>query len=273
MLESKRRAIIFLGLSFLLAIVAGFMFLQKVRALNADLGGMTEVYVAESNISSRAVIQPGQVTTMEIPNRYVTESYITSSSDLKDKVSIVPLSEGDIITKNMLKPVSNVMNDNNRLVTMFGSDKVSFDEELEALDRVDIIVSHNLEDKEKTETFMTDVTVARVAKEGKKFKGVQLEVSADKAPQLIHMQNYADQIRILKANVKKGEQQAEQQRAEQEQQQQQQAEQEKQQAEQEKKQQEAEKAKQAEQKKDKKEDDKKDEDAKKKEEADKKKDN
>lgn len=201
MLESKRRAIIFLSLSFLLAVVAGFVFLQKVRALNADLGGMTEVYIANADIPSRAVIQPEHVTTMEIPNRYVTDSYIVSALDLEHKVSVVPLSEGDIITKNVLKPVTNVTRENHRLVTMFGSEEISFDEELEALDRVDIIVSHQFDDEEKTETFMTDVLVARVAKEDNKFKGVQLEVSEEDAPKLIHMQNYADRIRILKANV------------------------------------------------------------------------
>lgn len=198
MLESKRRGIIFLGLSFFLALLAGFFFLQKVSALNADLGGMTEVYVADTDITSRAIIQPEQVTTIEVPNRFVTDSHITSFSDLENKVSVVPLKEGDIFTRNMLKQVSAVASEGNRLVALIFSDRVSHDQDLEALDRVDIIVSHSFQDEPKTETFMKDVLVAMVANEG-----ILLEVSADEAPELIHMQNYADSVRVLKANVEK----------------------------------------------------------------------
>nr|WP_316046951.1 hypothetical protein [Planococcus glaciei] len=84
------------------------------------------------------------------------------------------------------------------------SERVFFDEELEALDRVDVIVSLREKDENKTEIFMKDVKVARVANDNKKFAGVQLEVSLDQAPKLIHMQNYADSVRIIKANVGTG---------------------------------------------------------------------
>jgi len=48
---------------------------------------------------------------------------------------------------------------------------------------------------------MKDVKVARIAKKSDKFAGVQLEVPLEQAPQLIHMQNYADSVRIVKSNV------------------------------------------------------------------------
>ncbi|MEL3973664.1 flp pilus assembly protein CpaB [Rossellomorea oryzaecorticis] len=204
MLESKRKAIIFIVLSLLLALTAGFFVLQKVRALNTQLGGMTEVIVAGENINSRTLLEPNQVTTMSIPNKFVTGSHITKGKDLKNSVSVVALKEGDIITKNMIKPYSNVSDANNRLVTMVSSDKVYFDEKLENLDRVDIIVSQTLEGKPKTELFMKDVRVANIlSNKEEKFAGVKLEIAADEAPNLIHMQNYADSIRILKANVGK----------------------------------------------------------------------
>jgi hypothetical protein len=204
MLESKRKAMIFIVLSLLLALTAGFFVLQKVRALNTELGGMTEVIVAAENINSRTLLEPSQVTTMSIPNKFVTESHITKGEDLKNSVSIVALKEGDILTKNIIKPYSNVSDANNRLVTMVSSDKIYFDEKLENLDRVDIIVSQTLDGKPKTELFMKDVRVASIlSNKGKKFAGVALEIAAEEAPNLIHMQNYADSIRILKANVGK----------------------------------------------------------------------
>lgn len=204
MLESKRRAAIFLTLAFILAAVAGYLVLDKVRSLNAELGGMTSIYVANGNIPSRTLINESQVAKMDIPNRFVTDSHVTNIEDLKDKVLVLPLSKGDIITQNMIKPFGDRRDENNRLIAMYINEKVQFDQVIDQLDRVDIIVSHKVDDKEVTEIFMRDVLVAWANGTGEDFSGVALEVSVDDAPNLIHMQNYADKIRILKANVGRG---------------------------------------------------------------------
>jgi pilus assembly protein CpaB len=205
MIESKRKAIIFFLLAAILAGTAGFLTLQKVKELNNDLGTMVDVYAAGQDISSRSMITPKDVTIEKIPKKFVTEEHITKTADLENKVSVIPLSSGDLITKNMLKQASAVLEENNRLITLMASERVFFDEQLEALDRVDIIVSLRDKDINKTEIFMKDVKVARVANEAKKFAGVQVEVALDQAPLLIHMQNYADSVRIIKANVGSGE--------------------------------------------------------------------
>ncbi len=205
MLESKRKAIIFLTLSFLLAAAAGLLFLQKVKDLNTELGGMTKVYVAAGDIPSRTLINPEQVETVEIPNRFVTDSHIVEAGDLEDKVFVVPLTKGDLVTKNIVKPVSNVREADHRLVFIPQSERIHFDQELESLDRIDIIVSHSFGEKPVTELFMSDVPVAGVSKKGDSLKGVAVEIPSGEAPELIHMQNYADSIRVLKANVGKEE--------------------------------------------------------------------
>lgn len=207
MLESKRRAIIFITISLLLAGIAGFLALRKVSDLNSELGGMTKVYVAASDIPSRTLIKPEQVTTMEIPNRFVNkDSHVTDIKDFYNKVLVVPLGENDIITKQMIKPVSNIANENNRLVAIPLSEKVNFDQPLESLDRADIVVSHKFGEEPVTEMFMKDIPVAYPLKEGNKFTGIVVEVSAEDAPKIIHMENYADSMRVLKANVGKDEQ-------------------------------------------------------------------
>ncbi len=205
MLESKRKAIIFIVLSILLAVTAGFLVLKKVQALNTNLGTSVKIFVASKEISSRTLITPQNIKTEEIPKKFLKDYHITNVDELVNKVSVVPLSEGDIITKNILKQASSVVDENNRLITLMQNERVFFDEPLEALDRVDIIVSHRFSGKEETSLFMRDVKVSRVAKKDNKFQGVQLEVSIDKAPELIHMQNYADSLRIIKANVGKEE--------------------------------------------------------------------
>lgn len=205
MLESKRRAIIFLALSFLLAALAGFLFLKKIKDMNAQLGEMVDIYEANVDIPSRALIQPDQLTTRQIPKKYADGSYVVDKMSLKNQVTVVPLSKGDIITKNILKPANMVRDQNNRLITVYASGNIMFDQELEALDRVDIIISTTKAGQPVTEVFMKDVPVAMVAKSDNKFKGVALELPFEDVPKFIHQQHYAELMRILKANVGKGE--------------------------------------------------------------------
>ena len=201
MLEARRRAAIFLLLAFILAAVAGYLVLEKVKQLNAELGGMVEIYVANGNIPAREPINTTQLTKMEIPQKFLTSSHITSDSDMIGQVSVVPLKEGDIITSNMLKNHSNLLNENNRLVALIRTDKVVFDQEVSALDRIDIIVSQEVDGEKKTELFMKDVAVAYAQGTGENFAGVAVEVSVNDATKLIHIQHYADHIRVLKANA------------------------------------------------------------------------
>lgn len=205
MLESKRRAIIFFLLAVALAAVSGFLVLQKVQAVNTNLGTKVTIYTANSNIDSRQMILPDQVTADQVPQEYVRDEHITDVEELVNKVSVVPLSEGDVITDNMLKDASAVTDANNRLVSVIGSEKVSFDERFFPLDRADIIVSHSFEETPVTEVFMEDVKVARTSQDGEgDFNGVQLEIPYEKVAELIHMQNYADSLRLVKANVSEG---------------------------------------------------------------------
>ncbi|WP_239672957.1 Flp pilus assembly protein CpaB [Mangrovibacillus cuniculi] len=204
MLESKRRAAIFLVLAFVLAATAGYLVLEKVKSLNAELGGMTAVYVANGEIPARTQIQESQIKTVEIPNKFVTSSHVTNKEDILDQVVVVPLKEEELITSNIIKPYSNLRKEENRLVAMYPSEKIMFDQVIEPLDRVDIITSveaNGQDGKYKTEVFMRDVPVAYAQGAEDDFRGVALEVSMEDAAKLIHAQNYADKIRVLKANA------------------------------------------------------------------------
>ncbi|MFC7685701.1 Flp pilus assembly protein CpaB [Ureibacillus sp. GCM10028918] len=201
MLEAKRRAAIFLLLAFILAAVAGYLVLEKVKQLNAELGGMVEVYVSNGDIPARTLLQSNQLTKMEIPQKFLTASHVTDENDILGQVSVVPLEKGDMITQNMLKSYSNLQNENNRLVALYRTDKIQFDQEIAALDRVDIVVSIEKEGNKSTELFMKDVAVSFAQGTGEKFAGIGVEVSSEDATKLIHMQNYAEYIRVLKANV------------------------------------------------------------------------
>ncbi len=204
MLESKRRAIIFISISLLLAAVAGFMFLMKVNELNESLGGTKKVYVASKKIDSRTIISPDDIKIIDLPNKFVVDDYIevSEAEKITNKVSIVPITAETIITESILKDFSNVGDPNNRKVALMWSEKVSFDDDINDQDRVDIVVSHQFDGAPKTEIFMSDVLVFKeLVNDKKESIGLHLEVSKKDASKLIHMQNYADSIRILKANV------------------------------------------------------------------------
>lgn len=204
MLESKRRAIIFLTISLLLAAAAGFLVMKKIRDLNAQMGEMVEIYVANTSIASRSLISPDQIKAKQIPKKYADHSYITDKATLQNQVTVVPLSEGDIITRNMIKPAQTLRDQNHRLVTVYASGNIVFDQQLEALDHVDIIVSREENGKPVTEVFMKDIPVAMVAQSDDEFKGVALELPFEVVPGFIHQQHYADVMRIIKANVGNG---------------------------------------------------------------------
>ncbi|QHS24151.1 flp pilus assembly protein CpaB [Virgibacillus sp. MSP4-1] len=201
MIESKKRAFIFLFLAFILALVAGYFVYEKVKSLNAELGGMTEVYVANDNIPARQEISEKAVTVMEIPNKFVTDSHITSMEDLKNRVSVVQLGEGDLITEEMIKPVSHLRDENNRLVSLPASETLTFDQFIEPLDRVDLVVSREMEGEKRTETFMKDVLVYHAQSKDNNMLGIGVVIPAERVEELIHVQHYAEHIRVLKANV------------------------------------------------------------------------
>lgn len=201
MFESRRRALIFILLSFIMAVIGGLLFYSKLEELNQDLGEVTEIYVADRSIPSREIITESMVTTIEIPNRYLTDGHIISIDQLDGMVSVVPLQEGDQLTLNLLRPITDLTEDGNRLVEMkeeWGN--IHFDSMLENLDLVDIVISHSFEDEPVTEVFMRDVPVVRII-DNEGGYGVGLEVSTQDASNLIHMQHYADRIRILKSST------------------------------------------------------------------------
>lgn len=212
--DAKRRAIIFTVTSLVLAVLAGVLFMQRVSEVEAQLGNFVTVYVAKQDIGSRQPLSPENFEGKEIPAKYVEQSMVTDLKKIGDYgsidrfVSVAPLKEGDILTYNLLKPADDYTSGDRRLVQVSATDRVVFDQTLEANDRVDIIVSWNKNDipsgEKRTNIFMQDVLVASVLPgPDNKFTGVWLEMSLDQAREFIDAQNFAQSVRILKAPQKK----------------------------------------------------------------------
>lgn len=202
MQDAKRRAIIFTVLAVLFAVTAGVLFMQQVDAVNAKLGGMTTIYVANQEIASREPLKPEYFKAVQVPKKYVQASAVTNIAEIDNMVSVVPLNEGSLLTSETLKPVTQLTSPKRRMVVLAASERVSFDGAIEANDRVDIIVSRGEQNSGKTETviFMKDVEVVTALNDKNgSVKAVGLELSLNNARKLIHETNFAISIRVLKA--------------------------------------------------------------------------
>ncbi len=209
MQDAKRRAIIFFVIALLLAAIAGYLFLQKVSAVDDQLGRWVTVYVAAQDISLREPLKPEYFKAVEIPKRFVQDSQVTDLNaiqigdytvPIEHLVAVVPLAEGDVLTHNMLKTQSSLTENNKRMVTLAQSNRIQFDGTLDYNDRVDLIVSDKKGNENVTEVFMKDILVVGLAKdEDGSVKGIGLELTMEQARKLIHAQNFAIAIRVLKA--------------------------------------------------------------------------
>ena len=214
MFDTRRNALIFLTLAVILAVIAGVMFVNQVQAFNDEMGEMTAVLVAAHAIPARVPLSPSDFEERTIPTRFAPASLVTDRGGTKGTVSVLPLAAGDVLTKNMLKPVAgSTKGEDSRQVRIMTSDRIQFDSALAPLDRVDIVVSHRLQGAAKTEVFMRDVEVANVFRMGgggreapsgtsvapEELAGIAVDVTVEDGRRLIEMENYADSIRVLKA--------------------------------------------------------------------------
>ncbi len=215
MQDAKRRAMLFLVLALMLAAVAGFLFMQKVSAVDASLGDRVTVYVAAQNITSRQQLKPEYFKPVEVPEQFVQESVVTNleAIELQENnpfpvdsfVSVVPLAEGDLLTKNVLLMKNYLQSNDKRMVTIQRSERAVFDGTFDYNDLVDIIVSEQRGNQPETIVFMNDVPVVGVAKDQQgNITGLGLEMTLEQAKQFIHKQNFSISIRILKAPNQKG---------------------------------------------------------------------
>lgn len=207
MQDSKRRAILYAIVSLILAALAGVLFMHRVSAVEAQLGNEVTIYVAKTDIQPRQPLKPEQFEAVQVPQKFVQQSTVTNlqgdgDDGIEDYVTIVPLKKGDVLTTNLLKPATELGTEGDkRLVYVPASDRIVFDQPLEARDRVDIIVSwgEEAEGSKRTVIFKTDVLVAAKSGEDGKFSGVWLEMSLDEAKRFIDAQNFAASVRLLKA--------------------------------------------------------------------------
>lgn len=194
MIDSKRKAIIFLTISFILAVVTAGVVLVQISQAQERLGETVEVASVSEDVPSNSAIDMKDIEWVKFPKNSAS-SFITDKSELEEVITLIDLKEGDLLTKNLVRKKLDIPA-NERVVWLNATDIVLEDQQVKVGDLVDIIVSRELERKVETKRLLSNIKVVERDKEG----GIKISLPLEQAEKLIHYQNFAKQIRVLVVN-------------------------------------------------------------------------
>lgn len=199
MIDSKRKAIIFLTISFILAIVTAGVVLVQISQAQERLGEMIEVASVGKDVSSYTEIKADDIEWVKFPRTNAYSSFITDPKDLEDVISVVNLKSGDILTKSLVRKKLDIPA-NERVVWLNATDIVLIDQQVAEGDLVDVIVSREIEKSVETKRLLSNIKVVQIEKGIEDTESIKISLPIADAEQLIHYQNFAKQIRVLRVN-------------------------------------------------------------------------
>ncbi|MCM3733844.1 flagella basal body P-ring formation protein FlgA [Fictibacillus nanhaiensis] len=204
MVDAKRKALIFLVVAFILAVVTAGVVLNEIRKAQQNLTETTKVAALEGNIKSNEAITSSKIKWVEIPKNAAVSNFIQSEGDLKNQVVLTDMKDGDILTKNVLRSKIDISK-GHRVVWLNPTENVLIDENVTEGDRVDIVVSMEEKNVMTTKRALKGIHVVEVdddveIEKNKTTSVIKVSLSIEDAEKLIHYQNTAQQIRILRVN-------------------------------------------------------------------------
>lgn len=199
MIDSKRKAILFLTISFILAVVTAGVVLVQISQAQDKLGEMIEVASVKKDIPSYTEITPTDIEWVKFPKSNAYDSFITDEIDLEEVITIVNLKSGDILTKNLVRKKLDIPA-NERVVWLNATEIVLIDQQVTEGDLVDVIVSREVEKNVETKRLLSNVKVVQIEKGLENTESIKISLPIAEAEKLIHYQNFAKQIRVLRVN-------------------------------------------------------------------------
>jgi Flp pilus assembly protein CpaB len=207
MVDAKRKALIFLVVAFILAVVTAGVVLNEIRKAQQNLTETTKVAALDDDMKSNEAITSSKVKWVEIPKNTAVSNFIQSEDDLENQVVLTDMKEGDILTRNVLRSKIDIAK-GHRVVWLNPTENVVIDENVTEGDRVDIIVSTEEKNSITTKRALSNVSVVEVddVKDPKAIhtSKIKVSLSVEDAEKLIHYQNTAKQLRILRVNELEG---------------------------------------------------------------------
>lgn len=197
MIDAKRKAMIFLSIAFVLAIVASVLVLNEIRQAQTSVTHI-KVAVAKQDIPTYTKISPDMIDWVEIPETGNIYSFILSESDLENEIVIVNVQAGDLLTRNILRSMVDIPPDH-RVILLNATNNVTVDQQVAEGDLVDLIVTHDEEDGSKTERLFENVSVVQKT-DGDKGRNILISMDISDAVKFIHYQHKAEYIRVLLVN-------------------------------------------------------------------------
>lgn len=215
MFETKRRALIFMLLSIGTAMIAVVLFASYIQETRASLGELDTVLVAKKKIPAGVPITADMVSEEQLPKKYMLNSLVRSPEELKGKISMVPVSEGSVLTTAMLRDNTIVSGEYRQV--MLRPPMAVFDDTVDALDKVDLVMAYEASgteagaqgDKRMTKVLLKDITVNKVflmkenSQDPKDIAALSVAVKLEDSKSLIWAMNYAKEIHVLKSGTAK----------------------------------------------------------------------
>lgn len=213
MYESKRRVFLFLFIAIASAFAAVLLFAQYVERIERELGEQVGIQTAGEAIAVGTVITADMLQTIKLPRKYVVDSFLTTGEEAVGKMALVQIPPGEVLTQAMLGEMRKLPDDY-RLVQLRAPIAV-FDEQLDVLDRVDVIGTYDkrageqslaatsleqtgIGDGRTTEILLRDIPVIRVYKEGEEIVSIGVALTLEQARQVVWLQNFGKEVRVLK---------------------------------------------------------------------------
>ncbi len=206
MIDAKRKALIFLTLAFILAVIAAGFILNQIRIAQESLGETVKVAAAGSDIRSYTSLDKGDIEWIEMPKSSQVSSFIQDEQDLEEAIAVVNLKDGDLLTKNIVRKKLDIPAEN-RVVWLNPTSNVLIDQAITEGDLVDVYSVMEMKEGVTTERLLENVSVVQQEKIESKDQdeesfgpAIRVSLTLDEAEKLIYAQNAAKQIRVLRVN-------------------------------------------------------------------------
>lgn len=203
MREAKRHIVGFLGAALFLSILAAYLVHGRVQAVEAQLGNRVGVLVAARKIPAQVPLSDSDLDAVSIPAAFLQPGMVTEAQaqDVVGKVSLVPLDPGVVILSHAVTERV-VIPKGKRVIRLYRSQVVQFDQNLLVGDEVDLIVTKpdTSPNDLKTTLLLPQLPVVEVDLNG---QWVGIEVPEFRAAEVVGLQVTAAQMYLLRVTPDK----------------------------------------------------------------------
>jgi hypothetical protein len=193
--------------SIFLAMAAVILFSDYIGKTRESLGELATVLVADKDIAAGAPIPEDAIGYRKIPKKYLLDSLVQSTDELKGKIPVVSIARGAVITSTLLADNTIVTGDKRQV--LLRPPLAVFDDQITVFDKVDLVVSYdsqdqgNAGDRRTTKVLLKDVTVNSVQGDSANPKAVGVVLTLEDSKNLIWALNYGKEVRVLKSGASK----------------------------------------------------------------------